>query len=76
MFNEQKKFLEEQLDWVKSQRVLCDKIASKLREMKAIAEEASQETLTDRERRQLQGQFEELKGEVEHLYKRMEQVLH
>lgn len=74
--SEQKKFLEEQLDWVKAQRVLYGKIKSKLQEMKTIAEEASQETLTDSERQQLQWQFEELKGEVEHLSKRIQQVLH
>lgn len=76
MSDEEKRFFEEQLEWVKDKKILYDKIERKLQEMKTIAEQAAQDSLTVRERRELQEQLNELKEEVDQLSKSIDQVIH
>ncbi|WP_280769533.1 hypothetical protein [Salipaludibacillus daqingensis] len=76
MSNDEKKFLLDQLEWVKKQKEGYDTLEEKLHEMKAIAEEAMQESLSLDDRRQLQIQLDELKLELDQLYKNFRQIIH
>ncbi|WP_416147230.1 hypothetical protein ACM26V_13485 [Salipaludibacillus sp. HK11] len=76
MSDEQKEFLMEQLEWIKEQRKIYDTIEVKLYQMKEIAEEATNENMSVRERRHLQEQIDELKNDVDILFKKLHKILH
>ena len=67
MGNEQKEFLEEQLDWTKGQIDILDQMDMKLREMKKIAEYAAENNLSMGEREKLSSHLEEIKNEYRFL---------
>lgn len=63
----QKKYLEQQLEWTKVQALLLDKMDIKLREMKKIAEYASEHKLSEDEIDRLNGELNVLKEELSSL---------
>ena len=67
-----KKFLEEQIDWCKSQDAILEKIENKLYQMKELAEYAYHYPLTLTEADMINAQLNILKQEVYSL----EQLLH
>ncbi|WP_096201154.1 hypothetical protein [Bacillus sp. FJAT-45350] len=76
MSEEERRFLEEQLEWVKERdRLLCA-IEYKLREMKLLAEYAK-EVQHDREKvAEIQLEINRLLREINELQKQCEQFLH
>ncbi|UCZ52685.1 hypothetical protein LGQ02_18035 [Bacillus shivajii] len=73
---ERRKFLLEQLEWVKDRQRIYDEIDRKLREMRGIAEIAAREAVSDAEREVLQEQMNELRDEVEKLNAQLCQSVH
>ncbi len=73
---EQKKFLEQQLEWCKEQDRILEEIDSKLHEMKRIAEYVLVKELNSEEIEELNGQLNELKREVHSLEKELQSVVH
>lgn len=69
---EQKKFLEEQVEWCKHQDAILEKIEKNLYEMKEIAKYVRDHWLTSLEMDKLNDQLNTLKQEVKFL----EQALH
>jgi len=73
---EQKKFLEQQLEWCKEQDRILEEIDSKLRKMKRIAEYSLVNELSSKEVDELNAQLNELKNEVHSLEKQLQSVVH
>ena len=73
---DQKKFLEEQLEWSKEQVRILDEIDMRLHEMKRIAEYAVEHELSANEKIRLNTQLKDLKYEVDSLEKQLHTVVH
>jgi len=73
---EQKRFVEEQLQWCKKQDAILEEMNVKLHEMKRIAEYAREHELTSIEINELNGRLNELKREVHFLEKQLRSVVH
>ena len=73
---DQKKFLEEQLEWTKEQVRILDEIDIRLHEMKKIAEYAVEHELSATEKIRLNNQMKDLKAEVDSLEKQLHTVVH
>ncbi len=73
---QQKEFLEQQLQWAKDQDCILAKIEAKLYEMRAIAEYAATHELTADEVELLNDQLRALKGEIDSLEQRLHSVIH
>ncbi|KAB7706549.1 hypothetical protein F9802_10135 [Bacillus aerolatus] len=73
---EQKEFLEQQLQWCKEQNYILEEMNVKLHEMKRIAEYALEHELSASEVEQLNGQLNVLKNEVNSLEKKLHSVIH
>ena len=73
---DQKKFLEEQLEWTKEQVRILDEIDIRLHEMKKIAEYAVEHELSSTEKIRLNNQMKDLKAEVDSLEKQLHTVVH
>ena len=73
---DQKKFLEEQLEWTKEQVRILDEIDIRLHEMKKIAEYAVEHELSATEKIRLNNQLKDLKDEVDSLEKQLHTVVH
>jgi polyhydroxyalkanoate synthesis regulator phasin len=73
---EQKKFLEEQVEWCKKQDGILEEIEEKLYEMKELAKYARDHELTSLEIDKLNGQLNVLKREVHFLEKQLQSVIH
>ena len=67
--NEERAFLEAQLEWIKQRDALLELIESKLYEMKHIAQQVAlnDKSMLDREKRRLNERFIQLKNEVAEL---------
>ncbi len=73
---EQKKYLEQQLQWTKEQVCILDAMNVKLHEMKRIAEYSLEHTLTAIEIERLNGELDILKNEFSSLEKQLYPILH
>ncbi len=73
---DQKKFLEQQLQWSREQARILDEIDVRLHKMKEIAEYALEHELTSVEIDKLNSQLNELKCEVHSLEKQLQSVIH
>ena len=73
---DQKKFLEEQLEWSKEQVRILDEIDMRLHEMKRIAEYAVDHELSANEKIRFNNQLKDLKDEVDSLEKQLHTVVH
>ena len=73
---ENKKFLEQQLEWCKKQDRILEEIEMKLSEMKKITQYTLDHELTEIEIEQLNDQLNELKSEVHLLEKQLQTVVH
>jgi polyhydroxyalkanoate synthesis regulator phasin len=73
---EQKKFLEEQVEWCRKQDSILEVIEEKLFEMKELAKYARDYGLTSLEVEKLNGQLNALKREVHFLEKQLQSVIH
>ena len=73
---DQKKFLEEQLEWSKEQVRILDEIDMRLHEMKKIAEYAVDHELSATEKIRFNNQLKVLKDEVDSLEKQLHTVVH
>lgn len=73
---DQKKFLEEQLEWSKEQVRILDEIDMRLHEMKRIAEYAVDHELSAIEKIRFNNQLKDLKDEVDSLEKQLHTVVH
>jgi Mg2+ and Co2+ transporter CorA len=73
---EQKKFLEEQLQLSKEQASILDEIETNLHKMKEIAVYASKHELTSDEAEKLNDQLHHLKTVVQYLEKKLCSVIH
>ncbi|OKL36341.1 hypothetical protein [Domibacillus mangrovi] len=71
-----KKFLEEQLQWCKEQDSILEEVNVKLHEMKKIAEYVLKHELTLAETDELNGQLNKLKREVHSLEKQLYSFVH
>lgn len=76
MTNEEKAFLQAQLEWCQTQERLLEQIDEKLQEMKQVAEAALDEHLLEWEREALNGQFHDLRQEVIILEKSRHEAFH
>lgn len=76
MDQEDKKFLEEQIQWCKQQDLILEEIEMKLHKMKKIAQYSLEHNLTPIELEQLNTQLNELKDEVHFLQKKLDSVVH
>lgn len=67
--NDDRKFLEAQLQWVKQRDALLEQIESKLHEMKLIAEQvlSNDDSISQKEKRKLNERFTQLKIKVAEL---------
>ncbi|MDQ0214936.1 cob(I)alamin adenosyltransferase [Oikeobacillus pervagus] len=74
--HQNKKILEEQIQWCKEQDQILEEIETKLFEMKKIAEYSLEYELTSDEIDELNGQLQELKCEVQSLEKQLHPVVH
>ncbi|MGO4888814.1 hypothetical protein ACJ2A9_13750 [Anaerobacillus sp. MEB173] len=73
---EQRKFLEEQLEWTKNQAQILDEMNEKLLEMKRIAQSVLEDNLSDVEKESVNDQFNRLKKEVAALEQQLHSVIH
>jgi hypothetical protein len=73
---EQKKFLEQQLQWSKEQSRILEEIEEKLYEMKGLAEYALTYELSPIEINKLNEQLNDLKNEVHSLEKQLRSIVH
>jgi hypothetical protein len=73
---EQKKFLEQQLQWTEEQVCILDEMNVKLHEMKSIAEYALEHTLSAIEIERLNDELAILKNEFSSLEKQLYPILH
>ena len=73
---EQKKHLEQQLQWTKERVCILDEMNVKLHEMKRIAEYAVEHTLSAIEIERLNGELYTLKNEFSSLEKQLYPILH
>jgi hypothetical protein len=73
---EQKKFLEEQVEWCRKQGGILEEIEEKLFEMKELAKYARNHELTSLEVDKLNGQLNAVKREVHFLEKQLQSVIH
>lgn len=73
---EQKKFLEQQLQWTKERVCILDEMNVKLHEMKRIAEYALEHALSAIEIERLNGELDKLKHEFSTLEKQLYPILH
>ncbi|MFJ8266894.1 hypothetical protein [Peribacillus asahii] len=73
---EQKRFLEEQLEWCRKQDGILEEIEEKLHEMKELAEYARDHELTSLEIDKLNNQLNDLKREVHSLEQQLYSVVH
>ncbi|QNK87226.1 hypothetical protein H7992_18750 [Sporosarcina sp. resist] len=73
---EQKKHLEQQLQWTKERVCILDEMNVKLHEMKKIAEYAVEHTLSVIEIERLNGELDTLKNEFSSLEKQPYPILH
>lgn len=73
---EQKKFLEQQLQRCKEQDLILAEIEEKLQEMKKIAEDALEHKLTSFELEQFNNRMSVLKSEVKLLEVKLHTILH
>lgn len=73
---EQKKHLEQQLQWTKERVCILDEMNVKLHEMKRIAEYAVEHTLSAIEIERLNGELDTLKNEFSSLEKQLYPILH
>lgn len=73
---EQKKHLEQQLQWTKERVCILDEMNVKLHEMKRIAEYAVEHTLSAIEIERLNGELDTLKNEFSSLEKQLDSILH
>jgi polyhydroxyalkanoate synthesis regulator phasin len=73
---EQKKFLEEQVEWCRKQDGILEGIEEKLYEMKELAKYAHDHELTSLEIDKLNGQLNALRREVHFLEKQLQSVIH
>ncbi|NEU30234.1 hypothetical protein GN156_05490 [bacterium LRH843] len=73
---DQKRFLEEQLEWSVEQGRILDKVNEKLHEMKQIAEYALAHNLSAGEKEKLNEQLYVLKDEVNVLERQLRNVVH
>ena len=71
---ETRRFYLEQLKWIQKQKRIYEEIEALLLEMKAIAIEASDASLTDVERENLQEIMDELNKQVEALYSQFDPI--
>ncbi|MGE8080541.1 hypothetical protein [Peribacillus loiseleuriae] len=72
---DQKRFLEQQLQWSKEQTRILDEINVKLYEMKEIAEYVLEHELTPEEIEKLNAQMKDLKDVVHYLEKQLHSVV-
>lgn len=73
---EQKKHLEQQLQWTKERVCILDEMNVKLHEMKRIAEYALEHTLSAIEIERLNGELDTLKNEFSSLERQLYPILH
>ncbi|WP_413300387.1 hypothetical protein AA0X95_18415 [Bacillus sp. 1P10SD] len=73
---DERKFLEQQLEWCKKQDCILEEIEMKLHEMKKIAQCALNHELTLLEVDQLNIQLNELKSEVHFLEQQLHSAVH
>jgi hypothetical protein len=73
---DQRKFIEEQIEWSKEQTRILDEIDMRLHEMKRIAEYAVEHELSANEKIRLNTQLKDLKDEVDSLEKQLHTVVH
>ncbi|WP_100405453.1 hypothetical protein [Bacillus solitudinis] len=73
---EQKRFLEEQLQWTREQDRILEEIDEKLHEMKRIAEYALEHEPSVLETNKLNSQLKELKDEVQSLERQLQSMIH
>lgn len=73
---EQKQFLEEQVEWCKQQDRILEQIESKLYEMKELAQYAYSHALTQAEADGLNNKLNDLKEEVMSLEKQLQSIVH
>jgi len=73
---EQKKHLEQQLQWTKERVCILDEMNVKLHEMKRIAEYAVEHTLSAIEIERLNGELDTLKNEFNSLERQLYPILH
>ena len=73
---EQKEFLEQQLQWTKEQIRILDEMDKKLQEMKKIAEYAATNDLSVNEREELNRQLEMVKNEYSSLERQRHTGVH
>ena len=73
---EQKQFLNEQLQWYKQQDRILEEIEKKLHEMREIAQYVLDHELTASETERLNTQLNELAREVHTLEKQLQSVVH
>ncbi|WP_231889857.1 hypothetical protein [Oceanobacillus sp. Castelsardo] len=76
MDQDDKNFLEEQIEWCKQQDLILEKIEMRLREMRRLAEYSIKHNLTSIEIEQLNNQLNDLKDEVHVLQKKLQTVTH
>lgn len=73
---DQKKFLEELLEWTKKRDTILEEIEHKLYDMKEIAEYAFEHDLSPDEVARLNRQLDEKKREVQSLENQLQSVVH
>jgi Tfp pilus assembly protein PilO len=73
---EQKRFLEQQLQWSKERARILEEIEKRLHEMKEIAEYTLKHELTTDEIERLNGQLNDLQGAVHSLESQLHDVVH
>ena len=73
---EQKKHLEQQLQWTKERVCILDEMNVKLHEMKRVAEYAVEHTLSAIEIERLNGELYTLKNEFSSLERQLYPILH
>lgn len=73
---DQKKFLEEQVEWCKRQDRVLAQIESKLYEMRELAHYAYSYVLTQAEADELNNKLNDLKEEVMSLEKQLRSIVH
>jgi hypothetical protein len=73
---EQKKFLEKQVEWCRKQDGILVEVEEKLYEMKELAKYARDHELTSLEIDKLSGQLNVLKRKIHSLEKQLQSVIH
>ncbi|MFC2949340.1 hypothetical protein [Virgibacillus sediminis] len=72
----EKRFLQEQFEWVKARDKILEKIEIKLYEMRSIAEYARDQELSSQEFNRLNDQINELQNDVLNLQQQLNTAVH